>query len=223
MKILRADSSLLPVLLALLASVVLLAANARAQTDNPPAANETSSSIAAARCQYAISDPACADVNVSAEAPRAPIDDAVVAQLPRRGPGPSFGPRGRMGRPAYPGMWGQPEPSGRHALVGAVIGGLVGWSLAAKGNAGARATLGLATIGAGLGAAIGLSVPSFPSRNPYWHRWPHGDDDEEAANRKSAKPGRSPGPPRQTASLYAASSRPQADPEDAPPKTTAQP
>jgi len=209
-------------LLVLLASLVLLAANALAQTDNPQASKELPRSIASARCQYAPNDAACADVCDSAQAPRGAIDDATVAQLPRRGPGPAFGPRGPMGRPAYPGMWGQPEPSGRHALIGAVIGGLLGWAVAAKGNADARATFGIATLGAGIGAAMGLSVPAFPSRSPFWHRWP--DEDEDAAARKSAKPGRTPGPPRQTASVDATSSRPRRNAEDAPaPKPAAQP
>lgn len=221
MKNLRAASSLL--LHVLLAAVVLLAANALAQTDNPQASKELPRSIASARCQYAPNDAACADVNDSAQARRDPINDATVAQLPQRGPGPGFGPRGPMGRPGYPGMWGQPEPSGRHALIGAVIGGLLGWAIAAKGNADGRATFALATVGAGLGAGFGLSIPSFPSRNPYFRRWPD-DDDENASRRDSAKPGRTPGPPRQTASVDVAPSSPQPNTEDAAaPKTDAQP
>jgi hypothetical protein len=207
----------------LLASVVLLAANALAQTNNPAALNETPNSVAAARCAYT-ADNACSDESSSSRATRGAIDDATLAQLPRRGPGPGFGPRGPMGRPGYAGMWSQSEPSGRHALIGAVIGGLLGWAVAAKGNAGARATLGIATVGAGLGAAMGLSVPSFPSRNPYFRRWPD-DDDEEAAVRKSARPSRTPpGPLRQAALADATPSRPRPAPEGAPaPKTTAQP
>ena len=168
----------------------------------------------------------------SAQAPRGAIEGAIdnarLAQLPRRGPGPAFGPGGPMGWSGYPsigypGMW-RSQPSPAHALIGAVIGGLVAWSVAAKGNAGARATLGIATIGAGLGAAMGLSIPSFPSRGPYWHRWPGDEDDEDAAARKSAKPGRSPGPPQQTASVDAAPSRLRPNTEGAPtPKTVAQP
>lgn len=71
---------------------------------------------------------------------------------------------------------------------------------------------------------MGLSIPSFPSRGPYWHRWPGDEDDEDAAARKSAKPGRSPGPPQQTASVDAAPSRLRPNTEGAPtPKTVAQP
>lgn len=194
MKNLRAVSSLS------LASVVLLAASALAQTDRRSAGTETPTSIAAARCAYT-ADNACADESSPSQPTRGSID-AMVAQLPRRGPGPSFGPRGPMGRP-YPQMW-QSQPSGRHALIGAAIGGLLAWGVAAKGNTGVRATLGIATVGAGLGAAIGLSVPSFPSRSPYFRRWPD-DEDGEASARKSAKPGRtSLDSPQQRASADAA-------------------
>jgi len=221
MKNLRADSSLL--LHVLLAAVVLLAANALAQTDNPHASKELPRSIASARCQYAPNEAACVQVNESAQDRRGPIDDSKVAQLPRRGPGPGFGPRGPMGRSAYPGMWGQSEPSGRHVLIGAAIGALVGVALGAKGNAGARGTFGLSALCAGIGAGMGASVPSFPSRNPYFRRWPD-DDDENASRRDSAKPGRTPGPPRQTASVDVAPSSPQPNTEDAAaPKTAAQP
>lgn len=198
MRNLRAVSSLL------LLMVALLGANALAQTDNPQAPNELSSSIAAARCQYTSSDHAWPGARDSARARREANDDTL-AQLPRRGPGPASRPRGPMGRPGYPGMW-RSEPSARHALIGAVIGAGLGWAVAAKGNASVRATLGIATVGAGLGAAIGLTVPSFPSRNPHWRRWP--DDDEEASRRKSARPGRTPlGSPLQTASVDATPSR----------------
>lgn len=169
-------------------SAVLLAANALSQTDNPPARNETPSSIAAARCAYA-ADTDCVDPSGTAHAPRRAIDDATVAQLPHRGPGPAFGPRGPMGGHGYPQMW-QSQPSAGHALIGAVIGAALGWAVAAKGNAGAGATLALAGVGAGTGAAFGLSIPSFPSRSRHWRRWP--DDDEDATARESTKPGRSP-------------------------------
>lgn len=204
----------------LLATVALLAANALAQTDNPQASNEVSSSITAARCQYTSSDHACPGVSDSAQ-PRRVANDVTLAQLPRRGPGPPFRPRGPMGRPGYPSMW-RSEPSARHALIGAVIGAGLGWAVAAKGNAGVRATIGIATVGAGLGAAFGSTVPSFPSRDPYWRRWPE-DDEEEASRRNSAKPGPTPpGSPQQTASVDATPSSPRPDAEGASaPKTAA--
>jgi hypothetical protein len=205
MKNSRAASSLL------LASAILLAANALAQTDSPRTVDEPSNAIAVARCAYTADNP-CPDTSDSGQRSRGAIDDATVAQLPRRGPGPAFGPRGPMGRPGYPGMW-RSEPSAGHALIGAVIGAALGWAVAAKGNAGARATLGIATVGAGLGAAIGLTVPSFPSRSPYFRRWP--DDEDEEASRKSAKPHRtSPGSPQQTASADATPPNPRPSAED---------
>lgn len=205
MKNLRAASCVL------LASV-LLVATALAQTDSLRTADEPSTTIAAARCAYA-ADKSCSDKSGSSQAARGAIDDATMAQPPRRGPGPAFGPRGPMGRPAYSQMW-QSQPSGRHALIGAVIGGLLGWAVAAKGNAGARATFGIATVGAGLGAAMGLAVPSFPSRSPYFRRWPD-DVDDEASSRRSAKPGRTPvGSPQQMASADATSPGPASKAEE---------
>ena len=206
MRNLRAASSLLLVM------VVLLAANALAQTDSTPAGNETPNSVAAARCAYT-ADNACADESASAQAPRRPIDDSTVAQLPRRGTGPYFGPRRPMGQPGYPAMW-QSAPSAGHALIGAVIGAALGWAVAAKGSAGARATLGIATVGVGLGAAIGSSVPSFPYRSPYFRRWPD-DQDDEASGRKSAKPSRTESL-QQRASADPAPPNPRPSAEEAP-------
>ena len=188
----------------LLASVVLLAVNALAQTDHPPAGNETPSSVAAARCAYTAGN-ACTDESSSSQATRGTIDDDTVAQLPRRGPGPAFGAHRPMGRPAYPQMW-QAQPSGRHALIGAAIGTLVGLALSAKGNLDAHSTAGLTTVGAALGAGIGLSIPAFPSRSPYFRRWPD-DEDGNASGRNPAKPGRiAPGSAQQTVSGDAAPS-----------------
>lgn len=201
----------------LLLIAALLAASAVAQSDHPQAPNELPSAVSAARCQYTSSDNACPGVSASAR----DANHDTLAQLPRRGPGPPFRLRGPMGRPGYPGMW-QPQPNPRHALIGAVIGGLLGWAVAAKGNAGARATLGIATVGAALGAGIGASVPSFPSRSPYWRRWPD-DDDDEASGRKWAKPGQiTPDSVQQTASADATLSGALPETGDAPaPKTAA--
>jgi hypothetical protein len=107
-----------------------------------------------------------------------------------------------MGGPAYPRMW-RSEGSPAHALIGTIIGFGLGAAVAAKGNAGIRGTLGIGAIGAGIGAGIGFSVPSFPSRYQYRRRWP--DNDEEASSRKSAKPG----PKRPASSQQTASSIPQ--------------
>jgi hypothetical protein len=166
----------------LLAVTVLLASNAVAQTDNSQASNELHGPIAAARCQY--TPGACAEVSDSA-AQRSANDDHTLAQLPRRGPGPRFGPRGPMGRTAYPGMW-RSQGSPAHALIGTLIGFGIGAAVGAKGNIGVRGSLVFGAIGAGIGAGIGFRVPALRSRSPYWRRWP--DRDEEASRRKPMKP-----------------------------------
>jgi hypothetical protein len=191
----------------MLATTVLLASNALAQTDNSLASNELPSPIAAARCQYTPSDHACAGVSDSSDH-RSADDDATLAQLPRRGPGPPFRQRGPMGRHAYPDMW-RSEGSPAHALIGMLIGFGLGAAVGAKGNIGVRSTLAFGAIGAGIGAGIGFSLPAFPSRNPYWRRWPYEDDDEEASGHRTAKPAAAPSNSRQqTASEGPAPSRP---------------
>jgi hypothetical protein len=170
--------------LLLLATTVLLASNILAQTDNSQASNELSIPIVAARCQYMPADHACAGVSDSA-GQRNASDGGTLAQLPRRGPGPPFRPRGPMGRASYPGMW-RSEGSPAHALIGTLIGFGLGAAVGAKGNIGVRGSLVFGAIGAGIGAGMGFSVPSFPSRNRHWRRWP--DEDEEASGRKTAKP-----------------------------------
>lgn len=102
-----------------------------------------------------------------------------LAQLPRRMPGPMVRPSMRPA--AYPNMW-MSQGNGRHALIGALIGLGVGVAVCAKGNADVRATFAIGTLGAGLGAAMGFSIPSFPDRNMYRRGWP--DDDEEARRSK---------------------------------------
>jgi hypothetical protein len=123
--------------------------------------------IAAARSPYTLPEDVSAGTNAR----------VTLAQLPRRRPGPPYSRGPAYARPTYPGMW-MGEHSGRHALIGAIIGGGLGVAVAAKGNAGVRASLAIGTLGAGLGAAMGLSIPSFPSRNMYRRGWP--DDDGEA-------------------------------------------
>jgi hypothetical protein len=140
--------------------------------------------IAAARSPYTRPE----DVSVGTNA------RVTLAQFPRRRPGPPFSRGLGYPPPTYPGMW-MGEHSGRHALIGAIIGGGLGVAVAAKGNAGVRASLAIGTLGAGLGAAMGLSIPSFPSRNMYRRGWP--DDDEDAFR---AKPDFSKPDPKKSAS-----------------------
>lgn len=173
----------------LLLALLLPLSSALAQMADSQTSNDLPYPVAVARCAYTQTEAPCASVHaasqdVSGQDAPAPGGDNTLAQIPRRMPGPPLSAgRPAMGGPGYPGMW-QSQPSAGHALIGAVIGGLLGWAVAAKGSAGVRATLGIATVGAGLGAAIGLTVPSFPSRR-YRQRWP--DDDEMAAHSKPDK------------------------------------
>lgn len=123
--------------------------------------------IAAARSPYTRPE----EISPSTEA------RVTLAQFQSRRPGPPFSRGTGYPGPAYPQMWSR-RPSGRHALVGGIIGGLLGAAVGAKGNASGRAIFGISTLGAGLGAAIGLSVPSFPGPQMYRRGWR--DDREEA-------------------------------------------
>lgn len=167
----------------------LLPVSALAQIVDSPTSDDFPHPVAVARCAYTQGEPVCPAVQAaSQDVPSHDVPglsgDTTLAQIPRRMGPPLRGRRPPMGGPAYPTMW-QSQPSAGHALIGAVIGGLLGWAVAAKGNAGVRATLGVATVGAGIGAGIGMTVPSFPSHNPYWQRWP--DDDGMAAHSKPDK------------------------------------
>jgi hypothetical protein len=170
---------------------VLCASTALAQSSDRQIASDLPAPIAAARCQYTPADEVCATLRESGETQG--TDNATMAQFPRRSPGP-LARQPTMGRPraAYPGMW-RSAGSGRHALIGALIGCGLGTAVAVRGNAGVRASLAFGTLGAGIGAAMGFSIPSLPSRNPYRRGWPGRgwpDEDESASRIKpeSAKP-----------------------------------
>lgn len=176
-----------------LLALLLPVSTALAQvSDSQPSADSQSSNdlphpVAVARCAYTQADAVCANAHAAGQDVPGPSGDTTLAQIPRRAPGPRFrGGHSPMGGPAYPGMW-QSAPSAGHALIGALIGAGIGVAMGVRGNAGARATLGIATVSAGLGAAIGLSIPSLPSRNPYWRRWPQDDDHEEARQSRPHK------------------------------------
>jgi hypothetical protein len=142
-------------------------------TDREPTNDlSTSDRIAAARSPYMQSEEASADASAH----------VTLAQFPGRRPGPPFSRGARYARPAYPAMWSG-RPSGRHALIGAIIGGALGAAIGAKGNAGGRATFALGAVGAGIGAAFGLSVPSYPGPQMYRRGW---RDDREEASRSNA-------------------------------------
>jgi hypothetical protein len=191
-----------------LLATMALASNALSQTDNPHATNELPSLIVTARCQYTPTENACAELIDSAQPRSSANAETTLAQLPRQMPRPPFR-TGRlpMGRPGYPGMW-RAAGSPAHALIGTLIGFGLGAAVGAKGNTGVRGSFVIGMIGAGIGAGIGLSLPSFPSRNPYWHRWPSQDDDEEASRRKTTQPDAGhPDSPQETASVDKARSR----------------
>jgi len=160
-------------------ALLLLASSALAQTidsqtTNDLPENDLSKQVALARSAYTQTE------EVSAGgAPNDSKGNNTLAQIPRRMRGPMAGPP--MRRAAYPNM-GMSGGSPDHALIGALIGFGLGAAVCAKGNAGVRATLALGTVGAGIGAAIGFSIPSFPGRNMYRRGWP--DDDEEASRSK---------------------------------------
>jgi len=165
----------------------LLPVSAPAQIADSPTSDDLPHPVAVARCAYTQTEASCKSVHAASQddpghdVPGA-SGDTTLAQIPRRMPGPPLRRmRPPMRGPAYPAMW-QSAPSAGHALIGAVIGCGLGVAIAARGNAGGRAMFGLGTVGAGLGAAIGLSIPPLPSRNPYRQRWP--DDDEMAAHSK---------------------------------------
>jgi hypothetical protein len=148
-----------------------LAQTADSQTTKDFPEHDFSPQVALARRAYA--QPEGTSTGGSSNASDA-AGKTTLAQLPRRMPGPIVRPR--MRHAAYPNMW-MSQGNGRHALIGALIGLGVGVAVCAKGNADVRASLAIGTLGAGIGAAMGFSIPSFPSRNVYRRGWP--DDDEE--------------------------------------------
>lgn len=141
-------------------------------TDREPTNHlSTDDRIAAARSPYTQPEDISADTSAH----------VTLAQFPGRRSGPPFSRGARYARPAYPAMWSG-RPSGRHALIGAIIGGALGAAVGAKGNAGGRATFAIGAVGAGIGAAFGLSIPSYPSYpGPQMHRRGWRDDREEAS------------------------------------------
>lgn len=105
---------------------------------------------------------------------------------PQLMPRPPLRPRPMAySRPSYAGPW-VGEHNGRHAAIGAVVGLGLGLAIGSRGNTSAGRTVGVGLIGAGLGAAFGLAIPSFPTRNPYRRFW-H-DPYEDGSRFKSPAP-----------------------------------
>jgi len=153
------------------------------QTSDSPAGNHLPEAVAAARCQYIPADPACA--GASEPGPAQHSDTVAQASFPRRMPGPAPYPRRppmAYGSRGYPGMGG-PTVSGRHMLIGALVGFGLGAAAGAKANTDThpgvetKAVVLVGSLGGVLGALIGAAVPAFPTRSRHWrHSWP---DDEE--------------------------------------------
>jgi len=167
-------------IMAFLLAAPLITTVSLAQTSDSLSETSLSASVVTARCQYTPTDRACAQLRDSSPVGTG-ADEATLAQASRQ-PGPR---RPYMVRPRYSGF--ATEPSGRHVLIGALIGSGLGAAVGAKGNRDqhpgveTKAIVLGASIGGLLGAAIGAAVPSFHSRHLYrHHRWP---DDEEQASR----------------------------------------
>jgi len=120
--------------------------------------------IAAARIQYTRSEDAATPTNESETPPQFPTR--------RRGP---MSPRGAYPRPAYPGMW-RSDHSGRHGLIGALVGFGIGAAVGAKG--GVPVSMIFGAVGAGIGAAIGSGTHPLPARGRYWRADSASQDDQ---------------------------------------------
>lgn len=188
MKNLAIARALLPLLL----TGPLVAGQTAAPTDNFRALGRG----IAARSQYTLDDGSRAG------------NDGTQAQLPGRGPGPTFPRRPAYPPPAYPNMW---APGGAgHPVAGAIIGFCLGAVTASAANAdkGGRvaAAFGGAAVGALLGAAVGHSTSVF-HRSPYRGSWPDPDEAAQAPPHHRRSPlqlsSMSPAPPNLSASAAA--------------------
>jgi len=166
-------------IMAFLLAAPLITTVSLAQTSDSLSETSLSASVVTARCQYTPTDRACAQLRDSSPVGTG-ADEATLAQASRQ-PGPR---RPYMVRPRYSGF--ATEPSGRHVLIGALIGSGLGAAVGAKGNRDqhpgveTKAIVLGASIGGLLGAAIGAAVPSFHSRHLYRHH-PWTDDEEQAS------------------------------------------
>jgi len=147
------------------------------------------SRIALARCQYTPADDACRGQTSSDKAVPDTAGAVAQAQFPRHMPGPpAHRPPAAYGRRGYPGMGG-PTVSGRHMLIGALVGFGLGAAAGAKANTDphpgveTKAVVLVGSVGGVLGALVGAAVPAFSARPRHWHHsWPD-DEDVQAAVR----------------------------------------
>jgi hypothetical protein len=176
--------------------LLLTAPLAIGQTAAPTGNWRTFDGVIAARSKYVLNDD-------SREA-----NDARLAQIPARGPGPIFPQGPSYPPPTYPRMWAS-EGIG-HPVAGGIIGFCLGAVVAAGANAdkGERvaAAFGGAAVGALLGAAVGHSTSVFHRRPYRGGSWPDPDEAAQAPHRKrSPLPTGSarPAPPNLSASATA--------------------
>jgi len=177
----------------LLSASILLLSAAFAQTATLKTLNDAAPAVAAARCHYTPNEPTCLSQSESGEVDAA---NRTVAQFPRQMPGPPRYPRrspAAYGRRSYASM-GTPMVSGRHMLIGALVGFGLGAAVGAKGNTDPHPGVETKAIclfgGAGglLGALMGAAIPAFPERSRRSRRpWP--DDDDEQAALRDQRPG----------------------------------
>jgi len=145
--------------------------------------NSDSASIIAARSQYSR-----VDTDAGQDAGAAPGALAQYSRPRRPFHPPTRSPR-MTGYPGgYPSMY-MGESSGRHVLIGALIGFGLGAALAAKANTdqhpgvGVKAAFLVGGVGALIGAAVGRGVPSFPSRYRRG-RWPYDEQNSSVRSRR---------------------------------------
>ena len=153
-----------------------------AQSQDAQASNDQPTPVNAARCTYTPTEGACI-VNPANQRENNPNDKTTLAQAPGRAPYPPRVPARGYSGPGYPNMWAN-QGSRPHALIGAIIGFGLGAAIAAKGRANIGAVFAIGGIGAGLGAGIGFTIPSFPS---YRYRRPWDDEYEEDARSRAPR------------------------------------
>jgi hypothetical protein len=151
---------------------ILLASAGMAQTSDVQSVNDLPQPIAAARCRYIPGAETCAELAQAHPSSADSTDNATLAQLPRRMPGPPMRSAGPMPYPrsTYASPW-MGEHGGRRALIGALIGGGLGVAIGSKGTGGASAMAIFGMIGAGIGAGVGMSLSPVPIRYPYRRSW----------------------------------------------------
>jgi hypothetical protein len=170
MKNLTIARALLPLLL----TAPLAAGQTAAPTDNLRAVDR----VITARRQYTLDDGSRAG------------NDAMLAQIPGRAPGPVFPRRPGYPPPGYPGMW---APGGAgHPVAGALIGFCLGAVAAGAANTdkGGRvvAAFGGAAVGALLGAAVGPSTSVFHRGLYRGSSWPDPDEAAQASPHRRRSP-----------------------------------